>query len=181
MNRKLKSDELGRISVSEFREAEKLPIIVILDNIRSLHNVGSVFRTCDAFRVSALYLCGITAQPPHREIQKTALGSTESVIWKYFESTVNAVQYLTLRGYDIVCIEQTNNSLSLSDYAPSGMQPLALVFGNEIVGVSQDVILKTTCCVEIPQFGTKHSFNIAVTVGIVLWDIAEKIKSSTKF
>ena len=173
--RKLTNDELNRKSISEFRASSKAPFVIVLDNIRSLNNIGSVFRTADAFIAEAIYLCGITARPPHREIHKTALGATESVSWKYFEKSADAVTSLKKEGYIIVSLEQTDGSVALGDFYPVKGKKYALVFGHEIHGVSDDVIHISDHCVEIPQFGTKHSFNIAVSAGIVLWELTMKL------
>ncbi len=167
--RKLSNQELNRLNIEEFKSAEKIPVIVVLDNIRSLNNIGSVFRTCDAFRVEALYLCGITSCPPHRDIQKTALGATESVDWIYFEKTVDAVKLLKEKGYTVVSVEQVDTPVKLNDFEPEKEERYALVFGNEVKGVADEVINESRFCIEIPQFGTKHSLNISVSVGIVLW------------
>jgi tRNA G18 (ribose-2'-O)-methylase SpoU len=158
------------LSTEEFKKSSKLPVVVVLDNIRSLNNIGSVFRTSDAFRIEAIHLCGITGTPPHREINKTALGATESVSWKYFDHTIDSVKYLKQEGYSIISIEQVDNGIMLSRFKLD-RDKLAIVFGNEINGVSEEVIRLSDYCVEIPQFGTKHSFNIAVSAGIVLWHI----------
>lgn len=174
--RKLKLEELNRPSIEEFKQQDKLPIIVVLDNVRSLHNVGSAFRTADGFAVEAIYLCGITAQPPHREIEKTALGATQSIQWKYFENVADAVFELKKSGYDIVAIEQAENSISLLDFKPAQEKKFALFFGNEVNGVSEEVMKQIDVCLEIPQFGTKHSFNIVISTGIVLWDFFSKLK-----
>ncbi len=173
--RKLSNDELDRKSVEEFRVSEKSPFTIVLDNIRSFHNVGSVFRSADAFLVEAIYLCGITGTPPHREIHKTALGATESVIWKYFGTTLEAIDELKKEGYGIISIEQAEESVSLRDFNPKTGKKYGLVFGHEINGVAQEVVDKSDYVIEIPQFGTKHSFNISVTVGIVLWDLYNKL------
>jgi 23S rRNA (guanosine2251-2'-O)-methyltransferase len=172
--RKLKLDELNRPSIEEFKIQEKLPVIVVLDNVRSLHNVGSAFRTADGFAVEAIYLCGITAQPPHREIEKTALGATQSIHWEYFENVEDAVIQLKKNDYQIVAIEQAENSVSLLDFKPSLDKKYALFFGNEVNGVSEEVMKQIDTCLEIPQFGTKHSFNIVISTGIVLWDFYSK-------
>ncbi len=174
-------DELGRLSVAAFKEAVKRPVCVVLDNVRSLHNVGSAFRTGDAFRIEKLYLCGITATPPHREIHKAALGATESVAWEYREDTLELVRDLTARGYAVYAVEQTENSTALqmfcgeaSDLSASdgtASKPLALVFGNEVHGVQQAVVDACRGTVEIPQEGTKHSLNVSVSIGIVLWEL----------
>lgn len=168
-HRKLQNEELHRISTEEFKVAEKVPIVIVLDNIRSLNNVGSVFRTSDAFRLTGIYLCGITATPPNREIHKTALGAEESVVWKYSKETLPVITQLKTEGYRIFAVEQTENSLSLERLCLSPREKYALIFGNEVKGVQQEVIEQAENCIEIPQFGTKHSFNISVSVGIVLW------------
>lgn len=176
MGRKLEMDELNRLSIEEFKEARKFPIIIVLDNIRSLSNIGSVFRTSDAFRIEDLYLCGITAKPPHREIHKTALSATESVDWKYFKTTEEAIVDLKSNGFTIISVEQVENSIPLNEFKVSSEAKYALIFGNEVSGVSDKVLSLSDVCIEIPQWGTKHSFNISVSVGIVLWDIIMKIK-----
>ena len=168
--KKLKLEELGRMDVAAFKAASKTPIIIVLDNIRSMNNIGSVFRSADAFAVEAIYLCGITAQPPHREIEKTALGATDSVQWKYFENTLAAIADLKAKAYHICAIEQVANSVSLAQLTIDKELKYALIFGNEVMGVEQQAIDHSDTCIEIPQFGTKHSFNIAVTAGIVLWE-----------
>ena len=173
--RKLQNDELGRKSISQFRKSEKSPFIVVLDNIRSSANVGSVFRSADAFLTEAVYLCGITAVPPQREIQKTALGATESVAWKYFSDTNDAISELKSEGYLIIGIEQAEGALSLGDFEVAKDSKYAFVFGHEVNGVGQEIIDKCDFVVEIPQFGTKHSFNIAVSAGIVLWEMSRKL------
>ena len=174
--RKLTNDELNRKSVAEFRASEKSPFLIVLDNVRSLNNVGSVFRTADAFLVEAVWLCGITATPPHRDIQKTALGATESVDWKYFESSAEAVRLLKKSGYTIVSVEQAEGSVSLDRFATESGRKYALIFGHEIRGVTEEVVNLSDACIEIPQYGTKHSFNVAVSAGIVLWELAGRIK-----
>ena len=174
--KKLKLDELGRISVEKFKEAEKIPVCIVLDNVRSLHNVGSAFRTADAFRIERIYLTGITGTPPHREIQKTALGATESVDWEYGENSVEAVQKVKNEGYTIVIIEQTTGSISLQKFAPKATSKYCLVFGNEVQGVSEGVITLADLALEIPQLGTKHSLNISVCLGIVVWELFRKMK-----
>jgi tRNA G18 (ribose-2'-O)-methylase SpoU len=173
-NRKWTTDELQRLQPAEFLEAKKMSVIIVLDNIRSLYNVGSVFRSADAFLVEAIYLCGITATPPHRDIQKTALGASETVHWKYFESTLLAYEALKAEGYQTYCIEQTQASVMLQDMQIGLSQKIALVFGNEVKGVDQQIIDISDGCIEIPQFGTKHSFNISVSAGIVLWEVYKK-------
>jgi 23S rRNA (guanosine2251-2'-O)-methyltransferase len=173
---KLKLDDLQRVSVSEFKEQEKLPVVVVLDNVRSMHNVGSVFRTGDGFSIEKLYLCGITAQPPHREIEKTALGATQSVDWVHFPDTLAAIARLKEEGYKIIAIEQASGSLMLNTYKPQADQKYALIFGNEVNGVSDEAMKAIDECIEIPQFGTKHSFNIVISAGIVLWDFFAKLR-----
>jgi tRNA G18 (ribose-2'-O)-methylase SpoU len=167
--RKLKNEELDRLSAKEYQEARKLPVTIVLDNVRSLNNVGSVFRTSDAFRVEKVCLCGITGRPPHREIHKTALGATESVPWEYFETTQKAVLTLKQKGYFLIGIEQIDESTALQQFHPDLSVPLVFVFGNEIKGIDPDILSYLDECIEIPQFGTKHSFNISISVGIVLW------------
>jgi len=174
-HRKLKLDELNRASVAEFKTQEKLPVAVVLDNVRSMHNIGSIFRTADGFAVEQIYLCGITAQPPHREIEKTALGATQSVSWVYFDTPMQAVDRLRADGYKIIAIEQAENSIMLNEFIPTATEKYALIFGNEVNGVSDEVMAKIDACIEIPQFGTKHSFNVVVSAGIVLWDFFSKI------
>ena len=174
-NRKLANEELKRKTISDFRLAGKLPFVIVLDNVRSLNNIGSVFRTADAFLVQAIYLCGITGIPPHRDIQKTALGATESVDWKHFDRTSEAITELKEKDYNIVCLEQTGASISLSIFQPEKQKKYAMVFGNEVKGVDQKIIDMSDSCIEIPQYGTKHSFNIAVSTGIVLWDFFSKL------
>ena len=173
MNRKLKLDELNRVSVEEFKSQKKLPIIVVLDNIRSLNNVGSFFRTSDAFNIEEVYLCGITAQPPHREIQKTALGATESVEWKYFETAEQALDKLKKKEFLIYAIEQTENSIYLQEFTYN-FEKIALVFGNEVDGVGQNIINLSKNSIEIPQFGTKHSLNVSISYGVVLWHLVNQ-------
>jgi 23S rRNA (guanosine2251-2'-O)-methyltransferase len=168
--KKLLNEELNRKTVEEFKQAGKYPVMVVLDNVRSLNNIGSVYRTCDAFLVEGIYLCGITATPPHREISKTALGATESVQWKYFQNTVDAVRDLRNGGYMIYAVEQTICSCALHDFTISTAEKYALVFGHEIKGVEQKIVDLCDGAIEIPQHGTKHSLNIAVSTGIVLWE-----------
>lgn len=173
--RKLQNSELGRKSVAEFRKSDKYPFVIVLDNVRSSGNVGSVFRTADAFLAEGIYLCGITARPPQRDILKTALGACESVAWKYFEKTVDAISELRSEGFKLVGIEQAEKSINLADFEPEYGSRYALIFGHEVNGVDQNVINECDFVVEIPQFGTKHSFNIAVSAGIVLWELYKKI------
>ncbi|MBN3034065.1 MAG: RNA methyltransferase [Bacteroidales bacterium] len=169
--RKLKTHELNRITTEEFKKLDKRPVLIILDNIRSMHNIGAIFRTADAFRLEAIHLCGITATPPHREIQRTALGATETVPWKYFSDTVESVKRLKQLGYHIVAVEQTDRSAMLQDYVAVRHSKTAVVFGNEISGVSDQVLKLADIAVEVPQFGTKHSLNVSVTAGIVIWHL----------
>ncbi|MFD2872092.1 RNA methyltransferase [Mucilaginibacter ximonensis] len=173
--RKLKLDELNRATVSEFKEQDKLPVTVVLDNVRSMHNIGSIFRTSDGFAVEQVVLCGITAQPPHREIEKTALGATASVNWTYHKDAVEALNQLRADGYQIIAIEQAENSVMLNTFTPDKNVKYALIFGNEVNGVSDEAMQIIDTCLEIPQFGTKHSFNIVVSAGIVLWDFFAKL------
>ncbi len=173
--RKLKLDELNRATVAEFKAGDKLPVAVVLDNVRSMHNIGSIFRTSDGFAVEQICLCGITAQPPHREIEKTALGATQSVNWEYFTEPMQAIEQLRSDGYLIVAVEQAENSTMLNDFIPIAGKKYALIFGNEVNGVSDEVMQHIDACIEIPQFGTKHSFNIVVSAGIVLWDFFVKM------
>ena len=173
--RKLLNAELERKTVEQFRASQKAPFTLVLDNVRSQSNVGSVFRTADAFLVEEICLCGITARPPHREIQKTALGATESVAWKYFQSTAEAVMELKNNGYFIFAVEQAEGAVELQDIVVEYGKKYALIFGHEINGVDQNIIDMCDLCVEIPQFGTKHSFNIAVSAGIVLWEISKNL------
>ncbi len=171
--RKLKMDELGRKSLTQFKASEKNPVIIVLDNVRSMHNVGSIFRTADAFLTEAIFLCGYTPQPPHRDIQKTALGATESVDWMYFETLLEAVLNLKDAGYKIFAVEQADQSISLSNFQMDAKEKTAFIFGNEVEGVQDDVLPYCDGCIEIPQAGTKHSFNISVAAGIVMWKISE--------
>jgi 23S rRNA (guanosine2251-2'-O)-methyltransferase len=171
--RKLAMDELNRKSVSEFKASEKIPVVVVLDNVRSMHNVGSVFRTADAFLLESICLCGYTPQPPHRDIQKTALGATETVNWKYFSSALEAAQELRNAGYKLVAVEQVADSVSLKDFFFNENEKLAVIFGHEVNGVGEEVLKYCDICLEIPQNGTKHSLNISVAAGIVLWELAK--------
>jgi len=174
--KKLSLKELNRIDIKTFKKSDKTPIIIVLDNIRSLNNVGSVFRTSDAFLIKKIILCGITAKPPHREIQKTALGATESVDWEYFNSTREAIGSLRKENCRIAAVEQADKSIMLDKYEVDKSRNLALIFGNEVKGVDDEVMEMIDECIEIPQFGTKHSFNISVSAGIVIWDIFKKFK-----
>lgn len=174
--RKLKNSELGRPTIEDYKKLEKIPLIVILDNIRSLNNIGSVFRTSDAFLIEKIYLCGITAKPPHKDIHKTALGATDSVEWEYVENTLDLVEKLKVEKLKVVAIEQVENSIKLQDFTVERDKKYAIVFGNEVKGVQQKVVSASDYCIEIPQFGTKHSLNISVSVGVVLWDLFKKMK-----
>ena len=176
-NRKLKNSELKRKNVMQMKKAQKTPLILILDNIRSLNNIGSVFRTADAFLIDTIYLCGITATPPHKDIQKTALGSTDSVSWKYAEDAISLVKRLVEEGTEVWAIEQTENATYLQDYVPHANRKTAFILGNEIKGVQQAIIDIVGNVIEIPQEGTKHSLNIAVTTGVVCWDFYQKLLS----
>jgi 23S rRNA (guanosine2251-2'-O)-methyltransferase len=175
MIRKLTAPELNRKSVDEFKTSDKTPIVVVLDNVRSLNNIGAIFRTSDAFLLESVYLCGICATPPHKEIHKTALGAEDTVHWKYFEDTKDAIRSLQENGYLAVAVEQTANSISLEKFPIDPSQRYALLFGNEVKGVQQEVIDMCGMSVEIPQFGTKHSFNVSVSAGIVLWEWYRKM------
>ncbi|WP_347172817.1 RNA methyltransferase [Polaribacter uvawellassae] len=174
--RKLKNSELGRISVDEFKDVVKTPLIVVLDNIRSLNNVGAVFRTSDAFLIEKIYLCGITATPPNKEIHKTALGATESVEWEYVKDTLTLIQKLKEEKIKVLSIEQAENSIMLNEFTPEKNQKYAVIMGNEVKGVQQEVVNASDFCIEIPQLGTKHSLNISVSCGVVLWDLFNKLK-----
>jgi 23S rRNA (guanosine2251-2'-O)-methyltransferase len=176
--RKLLNDELGRKTVEEYRSSEKSPFIIVLDNVRSQNNVGSVFRSADAFLVEKIILCGITATPPNPDIRKTALGASESVPWEYFENTVTAITSLKEQGYEIIGIEQVDTSVELQNFMTEKDKRYALVFGHEINGGSQEVLDLCDFCIEIPQFGTKHSFNIAVSAGIVLWEMNKNLTTT---
>ncbi|MCL5245793.1 RNA methyltransferase [Cellulophaga sp. 20_2_10] len=173
--RKLKNDELQRLNIEEFKGAKKTPIVIVLDNIRSLNNIGSVFRTSDAFLIEKIYLCGITAQPPHKDIQKTALGATDSVAWQYVEETLPLVQQLQQDGYMALAVEQAENATFLNDFKVQTSEKYALIFGNEVKGVAQDVVTASDVVLEIPQYGTKHSLNISVSAGVVVWDLWSKL------
>ena len=172
--RKLKNEELVRLTINEFKSANKMPVVVMLDNVRSMNNVGSAFRTGDAFLIEKIILTGITAQPPHREIHKTALGATETVDWAYFDTTTEAVAALKKEGYELVAIEQADESVSLLDFKPKFDKKYCLIFGNEVMGVEEEIVKAADSCIEIPQHGTKHSLNISVSIGVVLWDWVAK-------
>ncbi len=174
--RKLSMSELNRPSLEDYKTRDKRPVVIVLDNIRSLHNVGSLFRTADAFNLEAIFLCGITATPPHREIHRTALGATESVTWKYYSTSRAAIETLKKKGYQIVVIEQTDESIPLSKIAFESDARLALIFGNEVKGVSEEVLSYADVAVEIHQYGTKHSLNVAVSAGIVIWELSGKFE-----
>tara|TARA_R110002051_G_scaffold93033_1_gene162956 strand:+ start:2965 stop:3516 length:552 start_codon:yes stop_codon:yes gene_type:complete len=178
--RKLENSELNRLDVEEFKEAKKSPIIIVLDNIRSLNNIGSVFRTADAFLVEKIYLCGITATPPHKDIHKTALGATDSVSWEYRKDTLELVEEFKSLGYETLAIEQAENAIMLNEYQLDTAKKQVLVFGNEVKGVAQDVVTACDKVIEIPQYGTKHSLNISVSAGVVVWDLWSKIKKASK-
>ncbi|MDH5366916.1 MAG: TrmH family RNA methyltransferase [Cyclobacteriaceae bacterium] len=174
--RKLKNDELNRLSVEEFKTTKKIPVCILLDNVRSMNNIGSAFRTSDAFLVEKLYLGGITAQPPHREINKTALGATESVNWEHVEDCSALLHRLKDEGYKIYAVEQVSESIMLNNFVPSTEEKYCLIFGNEVFGVEENLVKLADGCIEIPQLGTKHSLNISVSVGIVVWDLFSKLK-----
>ena len=176
MNRKLKNEELGRLTDKQFRAADKTPIVLVLDDVRSLNNIGSVFRTADAFCLEGIHLCGITGRPPHRDIQKTALGATETVRWRYHENITDAIALLKGEGATVISVEQTEGSVSLADLELHHGSIIALIFGNEVNGVSQIAIEASDTCIDIPQFGTKHSLNISVSVGIVVWEVVRRMR-----
>ncbi|MFB5944576.1 RNA methyltransferase [Albibacterium profundi] len=173
--RKLSMDELNRPTIEQFKNRKKLPVVLLLDSIRSLHNVGSIFRTADGFAIERIILCGITGQPPHREIEKTALGATQSIDWSYEKNIINAISHLRKENYQIIAIEQADNSLYLDEYQPKANKKYALILGNEVNGVSDEAMEMIDNCIEIPQFGTKHSLNVVVSAGIILWDFYAKI------
>lgn len=176
MFRKLSNCELGRKSVEDFRKSEKMPVVIVLDNVRSQHNIGSAFRTADAFALEKVWLCGICAVPPTAEIHKSALGAEFSMEWEYSPETMPVVEKLKSEGYTVVSVEQAENSTSLQDFIPEKGRRYAFVFGNEVNGVQQDVVSASDICLEIPQFGTKHSLNVSVSAGVVLWDVISKLK-----
>ena len=168
--------DLNRLTAEEYKGSEKLPVVLVLDDVRSAYNVGSIFRTADAFRIEGIYLCGISARPPHKDISKTALGATESVAWKYFEKVTDAVRSLKNDGFGIYILEQAHESIPLDKFAPPSGSKIAFVFGHEVFGVKEELFPMSDGCIEIPQFGTKHSFNVAISAGIVLWDTYSKMK-----
>lgn len=174
MNKKLRTDELGRVTPEQFKEASKTPLVVVLDDVRSMNNVGSVFRTADAFKLEGIRLCGITPRPPHRDIQKTALGATETVAWEYHDTVTDCMEMLKKQGYHIAVVEQAEKTTALHAFQPIGK--LAVVLGNEVKGVAQSAIDMADTVLEIPQFGTKHSLNISVCAGIVIWDLFNKLQ-----
>ena len=176
--RKLRNEELDRLSPNEMKEAAKNPFVLVLDNVRSRHNVGSAFRTADAFLCEKIFLCGITDQPPHREIHKTALGATDTVEWSYMPDTTDAISQLKEKGYKIACVEQADESISLEKFSLQPEEKIALIFGNEVKGVADSVIEMADYVLEIPQFGSKHSINISVSIGVVIWDLLSKLKFS---
>jgi tRNA G18 (ribose-2'-O)-methylase SpoU len=173
--KKLNMDELNRVSPEQFHQQKKFPLVVVLDNIRSMHNVGSLFRTCDAFNVEKIYLCGITAIPPHKEISKTALGATESVAWEYMEDVVHAVQYLKKQKYKVYIVEQTDQSIPLNHWHSTPSEKIAIVLGNEVFGVDDRLLSECDGALEIPQYGTKHSLNVAIAGGIVIWELCRTL------
>jgi len=175
--RKLKNNELNRLNLEEFKNSQKIPLIIVLDNVRSAHNVGSVFRTSDAFLVEKIYLCGITPTPPHKEIRKTALGASESVNWQHCANSIDCIQDLKAGGYHIISIEQADKAVMLHDFNPKKDMKYALVFGNEVKGVEQAIVSESDIVIEIPQYGTKHSLNISVSSGVVIWDFFQKLQA----
>jgi tRNA G18 (ribose-2'-O)-methylase SpoU len=178
--RKLNTEEISRLSSEEYENIDKIPITVILNDIRSHHNTGAIFRTCDAFACKSVYLCGITGKPPHRDIHKTALGATETVDWKYFENAIDAIKELKYDGYTIISLEIAEGSIPIDKFEPKTGEKIAMVLGNEVNGVEQNIIEISDHCLEIPQYGTKHSLNVSVSGGIALWYISEKIRNLNK-
>lgn len=174
-------EQLNRVDVESFKEQQKSPLVLVLDSVRSMNNVGSAFRTCDGFAIEKLFLCGITATPPHREIEKTALGATESMDWEYVKETKQLIERLKNEGYKVYAVEQADEAVFLNEFEIDAKAKYALVFGNEVYGVDDEVMGMVDGCIEIPQYGTKHSFNVAVTIGIVLWDFINKVKREAKF
>lgn len=177
MNRKLPNSELDRKTIGEFKQSAKTPLIIILDNVRSLHNIGSVFRTADAFLIEKIYLCGITASPPHRDITKTALGATKTVVWEHRENALQLIDELQQQNIKILAVEQAEQAIMLNGFEPQNDTTYAIVFGNEVKGVQQEIVNRAAAVLEIPQLGTKHSLNIAVSAGIVIWDLFVKINT----
>ena len=175
--RKLKNNELNRLNLEEFKNSKKTPLLIVLDNVRSAHNVGSVFRTSDAFLVEKIYLCGITPTPPHKEIRKTALGASESVNWQHYTNSIDCIKDLKADGYHIVSIEQADKAVMLNDFAPQKDNKYALVFGNEVRGIEQTIVSASDTVIEIPQYGTKHSLNISVSSGVIIWDFYQKLQA----
>jgi tRNA G18 (ribose-2'-O)-methylase SpoU len=173
--KKRSMSDLNRLSTEDFKSSEKMPVVIVLDDVRSAYNVGSIFRTADAFRITGIHLCGISARPPHKDISKTALGATESVDWEYYQDVNEAVMSLKNEGYKIYAIEQADESIDLMDFTPGKSEKIALIFGHEVFGVKEELLRMADGCIEIPQFGTKHSFNVAISAGIVLWDLSCKI------
>lgn len=178
--KKLSMQELDRLTVDQYKSSKKFPVVIVLDNIRSQHNIGSIFRTADAFRLTAIHLCGITATPPSREIHKSALGATESVDWAYFSTTKESVLMLKNSGYSIVAVEQAEGSLNVNDFKPAIYDKIALIFGNEVNGVSDEIMEICDTCIEIPQYGTKHSLNVSVSAGITIYQICNKLVQQEK-
>ena len=174
--KKLSMSDLNRITPEEFKNSEKMPVVIVLDDVRSAYNVGSIFRTADAFRIFGIYICGISARPPHKDISKTALGATESVEWKYYQDVREAVKSLKEDGYTVYAIEQVDESISLEKFQPENGSKIAIIFGHEVLGVKEDLFPIIDGCLEIPQFRTKHSFNVAISAGIVLWELSKKLK-----
>lgn len=174
--KKLSMSELNRLSPEDFKNSDKMPVVIVLDDVRSAYNVGSIFRTADAFRVSCIYICGISAKPPHKDISKTALGATESVEWKYFQDVAAAVRLLKEEGFRVYAIEQVDESIPLEQFQPENGSKIALIFGHEVFGVKEGLFPLVDGCLEIPQFGTKHSFNVAISAGIVLWELSKKLE-----
>lgn len=177
MRRKLQNSELNRLSIQEFKQAQKLPITLVLDNVRSQHNIGAAFRTGDAFRIESIFLCGISSVPPNAEIHKSVLGAEDSVEWQYFANTVDAINFLKQNSYTVISTEQTADSIMLNNFLPDANKKYALVFGNEVHGISQLVVDASDLCIEIPQEGTKHSLNVSVSIGIVLWDFYKNLRN----
>ncbi|MEI6900679.1 MAG: RNA methyltransferase [Bacteroidota bacterium] len=178
--RKLTTNELNRVSLDQYQSIIKLPVVIVLDNIRSQNNIGSIFRTADAFLIQEIHLCGITATPPHREIHKTALGATDSVTWKYYADSVDSVKELKMNGFTLYGVEQTDQSLSLEQFSITTSAKIALVFGNEVEGIEERIIQLVDNCIEIPQFGTKHSLNVSVAAGIIIWEVFKKMAANLR-